>query len=327
MTLGYTESRGLPALRAEIANTYSGVSADDVLCCVPQEGVTLLHALLRPGDRVVATAPGYQSLHSLAESLDCHVSLWQPRRATDGRLHFDVADLRRLAAPGAACITVNFPHNPTGCCPTPAEWADIVDIACQQGAILFSDEVYRPLWSAGPPCVSAASLYDKAVVLGALSKSHSLPGLRAGWLVARDAALMAKLCAAKDYTTICGSAPSEVLALIGLRASDVILAKNRALIVDNLAAASRFFEAWSHVFEWSPPKGGTVGFPRLLTGETAADFCMRALSGCGVLLLPSSAYDHTVPGEERFRIGFGRRNFPSVLAIFEKWLQDTMPPA
>jgi DNA-binding transcriptional MocR family regulator len=45
--------------------------AEHVLCCVPQEGVLLAHSLLQRGQHVVVTAPGYQSLHSLAEAMGC----------------------------------------------------------------------------------------------------------------------------------------------------------------------------------------------------------------------------------------------------------------
>jgi aspartate/methionine/tyrosine aminotransferase len=49
---------------------YGGsVQAEHVLCCVPQEGVLLMHALLSPGQHVVVTAPGYQSLYGLAKAM------------------------------------------------------------------------------------------------------------------------------------------------------------------------------------------------------------------------------------------------------------------
>jgi aspartate/methionine/tyrosine aminotransferase len=77
------------------------VRADEVVCCVPQEGVLLAHALLAPGDHVVVTAPGYQSLHALAQAFRCEVSPWLPTRSDAGALHFDVDDLKRLVRPGA----------------------------------------------------------------------------------------------------------------------------------------------------------------------------------------------------------------------------------
>jgi DNA-binding transcriptional MocR family regulator len=52
-------------LREEVAKyTGPGLSVESVLCCVPQEGILLLHALLEKGDEIVVTAPGYQSLRA-----------------------------------------------------------------------------------------------------------------------------------------------------------------------------------------------------------------------------------------------------------------------
>lgn len=66
LSLGYTESRGLPELRQEICGLYSSVQPDDVVVCAPEEGVFLtMHALLSPGDEVVCMYPGYQSLYEV----------------------------------------------------------------------------------------------------------------------------------------------------------------------------------------------------------------------------------------------------------------------
>ena len=322
LMLGYTETRGAPALRAAVAQRFVGVQPEQVLCCVPCEGILLLHALIRPGERVVVTAPGYQSLHTLAETLGCQVSFWQPRRLAGG-WKFDVDDLAALVGDDnspVGAIVINFPHNPTGCCLQPEELQRVVDLSRQHNAILFSDEVYCPL---GIPSPSACELgYPRAITLGALSKTHSLPGLRVGWVVTHDQGLLEQMANAKDYTTICGSAPSEVLGIMALRATDTILARNRDIIQRNTEAASQFFGRWPHVFQWEPPAGGTTAFPQIITGEPASEFCARVLAGCQVLLLPSSEYDNCPPGEY-FRLGLGRRNCMEVLRILEDYLTRT----
>jgi aspartate/methionine/tyrosine aminotransferase len=68
---------------------------------------------------------------------------------------------------------------------------------------------------------SACELYTKAIVLYArASKIFALPGLRIGWLITHDATILQKCRFWKDYTTICCSAPSEILAIIALQAKD-----------------------------------------------------------------------------------------------------------
>lgn len=47
-----------------------------------------------------------------------------------------------------------------------------------------------------------------------MSKSFSMPGLRIGWLALRDKELYQKIADYKDYTTICSSAPSEILSIM-----------------------------------------------------------------------------------------------------------------
>lgn len=55
LTLGYTETRGLPALREEIAATYDNVEPEDVLCFAGAEEAIYLamQVLLAPGDHAV----------------------------------------------------------------------------------------------------------------------------------------------------------------------------------------------------------------------------------------------------------------------------------
>ena len=63
LRLGYTESQGLPALRAEVARLCQNLTPDDVLILTPEEGIFIaMHTLLEPGDHVIAIAPAYQSL-------------------------------------------------------------------------------------------------------------------------------------------------------------------------------------------------------------------------------------------------------------------------
>jgi len=122
---------------------------------------------------------------------------------------------------------VNFPHNPTGALPSFADYERILEIAASYGIAVFSDEMYRLLErNEGDRLPAAVELYDKAVSLSGVSKTIGLAGLRIGWLVVRDERLMRRLVQLKDYTTICSSAPSEILALAGLRARDAILARH-----------------------------------------------------------------------------------------------------
>jgi aspartate/methionine/tyrosine aminotransferase len=338
LRLGYTESEGSWELRAEVAGLYESVSGDAILVSAPEEAVFLfMNALLDPGDHVVCTFPGYQSLYQLAVSLGCEVSFWEPRE--QARWRFDPSRLEHLIRPHTKLVVWNFPHNPTGALPSQEEFQAMLDAAARVGAWVFSDEMYRLLEpSSEQRLPAAADRYERAVSLAGMSKVFGLAGLRIGWLAAHDQALLERCKAIKDYTTICSSAPSEMLSLIALRARDDLLEKHRLRLRQNIETASAFFARQAEAFSWVPPEGGTVCFPRLndgsgsvpgdhatpdrgtLTVAGAEAFCARALEDVGVLLLPSTVYGY---GDAHFRLGLGRSDFRQGLDVLEDYLDPT----
>src|SRR5204863_2501789 len=122
-----------------------------------------------------------------------------------------------------------------------AQLARLTAIAEHHGVHLFSDEVYRLLEHESPPLPAAADCSDRAMSLGVMSKAFGLAGLRIGWIATRDRAIFSRLASLKDYTTICNSAPSEILALIALRAKDRVLERSRGIVRANLELLDGFF--------------------------------------------------------------------------------------
>jgi aspartate/methionine/tyrosine aminotransferase len=315
LKLDYTESTGHPLLRAEIAELYEHVSPDDVLVFAGAEEAIfcLSSALLGPGDHAVVTWPGYQSLYEVGRASGAEVTLHELREADGWSLDVErlIAALRRETR----LVVVNAPHNPTGMLPTPAEWARLGDALADRGIRLLADEVYHYLEiDDAEPLTAGADLFPRGISLGVMSKSFALAGLRIGWLATRDRELLDRCARMKDYTTICSSAPSEVLALIGLRARDRVLARSRRIVADNLAVLDDLFHRRADRLSWIRPRGGPIGFPRLLGGTSIDEFAARLVEAEGVLLLPASQFGH--PGNH-FRIGFGRENLPQAVERLE----------
>ena len=318
LALGYTESAGLPLLRREIATLYESVAGDDVLVFAGAEEAVLvgLGSLLGPGDHAIVTWPCYQSLEAVACGAGANVSRWELRDSQGWRP--DVEALRALMRPNTRLIVVNFPHNPTGALPDRATWDAIVSIARDAGAWLFSDEVYRGLeYDPALRLPAAVDCYERSLSLGVMSKVWALAGLRIGWLTCRDVVLRHRLATRKDWTTICSSGPSEVLALMGLRARAAIVERNLAIIRENLVLLDRFFEFHRDRLQWVRPRVGCIGYPRLI-GESVDGFAERLVEQEGVLLLPGTNYAHA---GNHFRLGFGRRNMPEALARLEHFMQ------
>jgi aspartate/methionine/tyrosine aminotransferase len=254
LKLGYTDSSGHPVLREAIAGMYKSVSADDILVLTPEEGIFLaMQALLRPGDHVVCTFPGYQSLYELARSMGCQLSLWRPDE--DRGWHFSLRQLENLIRDDTKMVVVNFPHNPTGYLPTRAGYTSLIDIVHQSGAYLFSDEMYRFLELDTETILPAGcDVYRKAISLSGLSKAYGLPGLRMGWVASREPKILEQMSLLKDYTTICNSAPSEILGLIAVRDRENIIARQMKRIWKNIKILDDFFSKHSDCASWNRPR-------------------------------------------------------------------------
>ena len=219
---------------------YETTEPDDVVVvAAAEEGIFVAyHALLEPGDHVVVETPCYESALQVALSAGAEVTEWR-RSAADGWAH-DLDALERALRPETKLVYVNTPHNPTGTL-MPREVLDrVVELCAERGAWLFCDEVYRELeHDPADRLPAACDLYERALSLGSMSKTYGLPGLRLGWLASRDRGALARIVDLKHYTTICSSAPSELLSALALRHRDALADRNRAIVLANLPLARR----------------------------------------------------------------------------------------
>ena len=316
--LGYTETQGHPELLSAIAHLHTGIAAEQVLEAVPEEGIFIaMNSLLHAGDHVVAISPSFQSLYEIARAIGCELTFWHQHR-TDAGWHFDVDELGRLIQPNTRMLVVNFPHNPSGYLPDHADFERVVALARQHGLILFSDEIYRFIeHNPRSRLPSASETYEKAVVLGGLSKAFGLPGLRVGWLITQDRAMMQQMMHLKSYTTICGSAPSEILALIALENHQALTERSIAIIQRNIACARAFFERYPDLFWLTYPQAGTISLAELKADMDIYEFAEAAVSEQGVMVLPATVMHFE---GNYFRLGFGRRSLPHALEPFEQFI-------
>lgn len=323
LRLGYTESTGHPLLRAEIASLYETIEPDEVLTFAGAEEAIfcLMNVVAGAGDHVIVTWPGYQSLYEVARAAGADVTLHELHETHDWAIDLDA--LRAQLTPATRLIVVNLPHNPTGMLADRATFEALVSVADEAGAHLLVDEVYRGLEvDAGDRLPTGADSTPRGISLGVMSKSFAMPGLRIGWIATHDRDLLDGLARFKDYTTICSSSPSEILAIIGLRSRDRVLARSRSIVAANLERLDAFFEEWADRFSWVRPRGGSIGYPRLtVPGVPIDDWASALVEAEGVLLLPGSQLGD--PGNH-FRLGFGRADLPVALDRLEDYARRTL---
>ena len=318
--LGYTESQGAPSLRKQIANLYTGITIEDILVFSGAEEAIyiFMRSMFKQGENIIVQSPCYQSLFEVAKSENIVVKKWEMDK-NDG-WELDIESLETLIDDDTKALIVNFPNNPTGYLPSKEKYAEIIAIAKKYNLLLFSDEVYRLFeYDENDRLTPACELYENAVSLGVMSKSFGLPGLRIGWTVCRNADMMVKFKSYKDYTTICNAAPSEYLAEVGLIHKEKLINRNKAIALENLKLINELFEAYQELIVWKAPKAGVIAFPQFKKNTNVMIDYRKMAKDYGLLLLPGSCYGYP---ESFFRIGYGRKNFPEALAVFEKFLKN-----
>jgi aspartate/methionine/tyrosine aminotransferase len=316
---GYTESPGAPYLREAIAGIYLGIQPDNVLVtAATEEGIFVLyHAIAGPGDHIIVETPCYESALEIARSTGAEVSEW--RRSFETGWAHDLSALENLLQPNTKIIYINTPHNPTGLLMNRNAFHQLIALAARRGIIVFCDEVYRELEHHPANRLPAAcEVYERAVSLGSMSKTYGLPGLRLGWLASKDRSILQRCLEFKYYTTICSSAPSEFLAALALRHREVLVRRNREIVLRNLPLLDSFFSQRANLFSWVKPDASPIGFVHLKPDRDVLAFCEQVVCESGVLLLPGTVYDQP----RHIRFGYGRKNMPEALAHFGAYLDS-----
>jgi aspartate/methionine/tyrosine aminotransferase len=312
LTLGYTETAGHPLLREVIAEQYDKVKPDEIIVCGGGADEALFvttHALLGPGTHAVVVWPAYESLYNVAAMAGAEVTLVSLNAGAGWILDLDA--VREAIRPETRVIFVSFPHNPTGTLPDHTTFDALVSLAQQRDIRIVSDEVFRFMeYDPVKRLPAAADLDERAISIGVMSKAYGLAGLRIGWIACPDRKFLQDVLRIKDYTSVCAAGPSEILALMALRAREHVLGRCMKIVTDNLVHVDAFIDRWPDLFEWVRPQAGTVGFPLLRSPTPVDRFVKELLKQESVLLLPDNIFNHP---DNRFRIGFGRKSLPEAL--------------
>jgi len=297
LQLGYPPTAGSLALRQAIA-AMRGVQAEEVVV-LAGSAEALFHIFsiaVQPGANVIVPYPCFPAHRMVPESLGFEVRQYHLTRENSYRINLD--EVKSLADHNTKILVVNSPHNPTGATVSDDEMRELHDFCVGHGIQFLSDEVFHPIYH-GRENESAARL-AQATVVGDFSKAFSLPGLRLGWIVERDAKRRREYLNLREYITVSNTPMGEFLGEIAIRHHHQVLARTREVTRANLALLDRVIAEHADVLDWVRPQGGMTGFVRLVQGGNARLFCEAALER-GLLLAPGDCWGFS----DHFRIGFG----------------------
>ncbi|MFK8185984.1 MAG: aminotransferase class I/II-fold pyridoxal phosphate-dependent enzyme [Phormidesmis sp.] len=319
MSLGYTTTFGAPDLREAIASMYSQRQAAEILCFAgASEGIFAANmVILDKNSHAIVVTPNYQSHETLPVTI-CEAT-GIPLDPHDG-WSLDIDRVADAIQPNTKLVTINFPHNPTGTILPLDRYHALIALCQKHGIYILHDEIFHGL---GPTATNhlpfVADLYERGLSLNVMSKAFGLPGLRIGWIACADPEILSKMERLKHYLSIYNSGPSERLAKIALNVRDHLLARNCAIVDENLLKWEAFFARHPDLFDWYQPHGSCTAFPRYKGPDGVEEFTRSLVEESGVLLLPSTIYQSEL-GEtptDRFRIGLGRKDLDEGLAVME----------
>jgi aspartate/methionine/tyrosine aminotransferase len=186
--LRYTPAAGRHAVRAAIGaahtrRTGQPVSADNVIFLSGTQNALFAASMCiaGPGDEVLAMEPLYPSYPATIQASGARL-VRVPAPASRG-FRPDLKLLEAAITPRTRALFFATPNNPSGVILNEQELTAIGELARRHSLWLVADEVYAGLAPGGRVPGLAARLPEQVITVNSISKSHSLPGLRAGWLV------------------------------------------------------------------------------------------------------------------------------------------------
>lgn len=304
-------SRGLREALAELEHV--DPSHVQVVTGAAEALLILFFLAAEPGANVVLPNPGFPTNAALPEGLRIETRYYTLRSADGFRIDLD--EIRGLINEATRFVLVNSPHNPTGAVLSDTEMETLHDFCADRGVQFVVDQVYHPIYHGVE--MRSASRLPHATVLGDFSKALCLSGLRAGWIVERDARRREQYLNARSYFTVSSTALGEHLATIAIHHRQAIYSRARQVADTNLASLDRLFQAHADTLGWVRPHGGMTAFPWLVDRSDTRDFC-RSLAQRSVLVAPGDCFG--MPSH--FRIGFGKTadRFPVALERLSEFL-------
>ena len=292
--LGYTVTPGIPELRGRIAAEYAAryrldVEADEVVITTGSSAGFQLAVLaaFETGDAVALTRPGYPAYRNTLASLGFRVLDLDV--GPDTRYQPTVELLDALPEVPAGLVVAS-PSNPTGTIIDTGELEALAAWCAAHDCLLISDEIYHGI-SYGRGCASAREFDTGAVVLGSVSKYHSMTGWRLGWLLLPPH-LRRPVELLQGNLAICAPAVSQAAALAAFspeargeldghvaryaRNRDLLLRRLPELGITNLAPPDGAFYAWCDISH--------------LTSDSLT-WCADVLAATGVALAPGIDFD------------------------------------
>lgn len=289
---GYSQSQGIAPLRerlqADVDRQY-GHADRQVFVSSGTSGALMLalSTLVNPGDEVIVFDPFfvmYKHLTSLVGGRTVLVDTYPD-------FEIDLDKVQQAITPRTRVIICNSPSNPTGHVASASRLQALAELAADKEIALISDEIYRA-FCYDDAFHSPAAWNDQTIVIDGFSKSHSMTGLRLGF-VHGPAHVIQQMVKLQQFTFVCAPHPVQ---WAGLTALDVPLDQH---VTDYRRKRDFVRDSLQDVYDIRGADGAFYMFIKVPSG-TSGDFVERAIRE-NLLVIPGNVFSAR---DTHFRISY-----------------------
>lgn len=301
---GYTDSFGLPALRAAHgthlgADYGASISGDHIAITTGcnQAFAASVMALAKAGDQIILPAPFYFNHQMWLTMLG--IGITAIPAFAPGRPFPSVEEAEAAITPATRAIVLCTPNNPTGAIYPRNVLMAFYRMCQRRGIALIVDETYkdfRPFTEPAHDIFQDADWPSTFIQLYSFSKIYALAGYRLGSIAASPDVLR-EVVKILDCMTICPPAITQEGVGFALKGLGDWKSQKLGLMAGRLAALRRGFErpGLRYVLESSGAYFAYVRHP--FGAEPAKSVAMRLAQEFDVLCLPGSMFG---PGQDEF---------------------------
>jgi arginine:pyruvate transaminase len=299
---GQGEIAALDAIAAHYASRTGRAIGRDQVVYMPGTQSALafsMLALAEAGDEVIVPEPFYATYDGVVAATGARqvAAATRPR----DRFHLTPDELEAAITPRSRALLLNSPSNPSGAVLSASEIAALGEVCEAHDLWIVSDEVYSTIVFGNAVFASPFDdprLAERTVVVSSLSKSHAMPGFRAGWAVGPAEFATRMLPCAEAFLFGCQPFVQDA-AVFALGAE---FPECEAMRAAYERRARVFIDAFrgARGIRAHMPEGGMFVFADIrATGLSGEAFAMRLLEEENVSVMPGEAFGAAGAGHVR----------------------------
>lgn len=175
--------------------------------------------------KAVELAPTFSEYALGLQQVDCCVARYRLNSQNDFDL--DAGILTFLKSESPDVLFLCNPNNPTGRLVQPELLTQIVEYCAESGIRVFLDECFLDLTENGVSMKPVLAEYPNLLILKAFTKSYGMAGVRLGYCMSADAALLTRMSQASQPWNVSGLAQAAGIAALQ---EDAFLQKTLELV-------------------------------------------------------------------------------------------------